>query len=137
MKDLTNFLEVNIENLDLIDRLYNLKILIKPKLEKIIEENLLSTWYTIQGDTTQYSFTGTTGTINLDAWDTVLEGEINITFYAQDSVGNIGIETVTVIKRIPSPPSIPGYNMYLLLAIFFIALIITLRGKHLNSAIKN
>ena len=130
MKDLTNFLEVNIENLDLIDRLYNLKILIKPKLEKIIEENLLSTWYTIQGDTTQYSFTGTTGTINLDAWDTVLEGEINITFYAQDSVGNIGIETVTVIKRIPSPP-------YLLLAIFFIALIITLRGKHLNSAIKN
>jgi len=96
----------------------------------ITEVNLDSTWYTIQGNVTQYPLTGTIGTIDQDAWNAALEGQITIIFYAQDRAGNIGTETVIVIKRIPSQPSIPGYNMYLLYGIVFIGLIITLQKKH-------
>ncbi|MBY8983842.1 MAG: right-handed parallel beta-helix repeat-containing protein [Candidatus Lokiarchaeota archaeon] len=96
----------------------------------ITEENLVSTWYTLDGGITNYTFSGTIGTIGQDTWNIALEGEINITFYAQDIVGNIGIESVTIIKRIPSPPSIPGYNIYLIFSSLFIALIITLEEKH-------
>ncbi|HEC40237.1 hypothetical protein LCGC14_0985080 [marine sediment metagenome] len=100
----------------------------------IIEEDLALTWYTISDLSLiiliAYYFTGTTGTIDQDRWDIALEGQITITFYSQDSAGNIGTETVIVIKRIPSPPSIPGYNMYLLYGIVFIGLIITLQKKH-------
>jgi len=86
----------------------------------ITEANLESTWYTINGGTTNHTFPGTIGTINQDAWTIALEGEISITFYARDRAGYIGTESVTVIKRIPSQsqPAISGYNMYVLLGIF-------------------
>ena len=96
----------------------------------IIEENLVSTWYTLEGVAGTFSFTGLTGTIDQGIWDSVPQGEISITFYAEDGAGNIGTETVIVIKRVPSAPSIPGYNLYFLLGIVFIGLIITLQKKH-------
>jgi len=96
----------------------------------IIEENLVSTWYTLEGVAGTFSFTGLTGTIDQGIWDSVPQGAISITFYAEDGAGNIGTETVIVIKRVPSAPSIPGYNLYFLLGIVFIGLIITLQKKH-------
>ncbi|KKM83225.1 hypothetical protein LCGC14_1311560 [marine sediment metagenome] len=96
----------------------------------INEANLVSTWYTKDGGLTNYTFSGTIGTINQDAWDTALEGQITITFYAQDAAGNIGTETVIVIKRIPSESSISGYNIYLLYGVIFIGLIISMKKKH-------
>ncbi len=96
----------------------------------IIDEDLAFTWYTINGSLIQYLFTGSIGTIDQGAWDVILEGEINITFYAQDRAGNIGTETTIVIKRIPPPASIPGYNVYLLYGVIFLGIIITLQRKH-------
>jgi len=83
----------------------------------IIEEDLVSMWYIIEGNLTQYPFIGVTGTISQEAWDKVIEGNVTITFYAQDRIGNIGVESIIVIKRIPSQPSILGYNLFLLLCV--------------------
>lgn len=84
----------------------------------IIEEDLVSTWYTIEGIAGTFSFTGLTGTINQDAWDDAPEAEITITFYALDRAGNIGSESVVVIKSISSTePVIPGYNIFLILGV--------------------
>ena len=99
----------------------------------IIEDDVINTtWYVIQGSITQYPFTGTIGTIDQDAWNIALEGQINIVFYAQDRAGNIGTETIIIIKGIPTQPSIPGYNIFLLYTIVFFALIITLQKKQIR-----
>ncbi len=132
-----NFTSVNIIKDTLLPEI----LILSPNLNDILginpptfelsinESNLVSMWYTIDGGITNYTFTGTIGTIDQDAWNAALEGQITITFYAQDSAGNIGTETVIVIKRIPSQPSIPGYNIYLLFGIVFIGLIITLQKR--------
>ena len=90
----------------------------------IIEEDLVSTWYTIEGIAGTFSFTELTGTINQDAWDDAPKGDITITFYALDRAGNIGNESVIVIKRIPSEPIIPGYSLFLVSGILSVAVII-------------
>ncbi|MFW9829564.1 MAG: hypothetical protein ACFFEY_18465 [Candidatus Thorarchaeota archaeon] len=90
----------------------------------IIEEDLDSTWYTIEGVDGIFSVTGLTGTIDQTEWDNTLEGQITITFYAQDRAGNTGIESVTVIKSIPSQPSVPGYNLFYLFGILSVVVII-------------
>ena len=90
----------------------------------IIEEDLASTWYTIEGVAGTFSFTGLTGIIDQDAWDDAPEGEITITFYAIDGAGNLGSENVVVIKSIPSKPEISGFNLFLLLGILAVASIL-------------
>ena len=97
----------------------------------IIEENLISTWYTLEGVAGTFSFTGLTGTIDQGIWDSV-QGEISITFYAEDGAGNIGTESVIVIKSIPSQPGtpgIPGYNISIVLLGIFSITIISLLKK--------
>jgi parallel beta-helix repeat protein len=95
----------------------------------ILEENLVSTWYTLEGVVGTFSFTGLTGTIDQGIWDSIPQGEISITFYAEDGAGNIGIESVIVIKSIPSQPEIPGYNISIMLLGFFSITIISLLKK--------
>ncbi len=90
----------------------------------IIEKNLESTWYTIDGGITNYSFSGLTGTFNQDAWDNSLEGDITITFYAQDRARNLESKTIIVNKSLPSLPAILGYNLFFLLGILSIVSII-------------
>ena len=90
----------------------------------IIEEDLVSTWYTIEGVAGTFSFTGLTGSIDRDAWDDAPKGEITITFYVVDRAGNIGSESIVVIKSIPSEPAIPSYNVFLLFGILVIVLIL-------------
>ncbi len=95
----------------------------------INESNLVSTWYTIDGGITNYTFSGFTGIVNLTAWEAALEGPINITFYAQDIAGNMKTTTVSVIKRFPSEMFIPGYNIYFLYGIVFIIGFLNLRKR--------
>ncbi|MCK4382791.1 MAG: hypothetical protein KAW66_05800, partial [Candidatus Lokiarchaeota archaeon] len=92
----------------------------------IIEEDLISMWYIIEGNITQYPFIGVTGTISQEAWDHAIKGDVTITFYAQDRAGNIGIESIIVIKSTPSQPqpSIKGYNLFFLLGVLSVVIII-------------
>ena len=81
----------------------------------IVEENLKSTWYTIDNLSGTFPFSDLTGIISQNVWSYLPEGPVNISFYAQDEAGNIGSESVIVIKRIPS--QIPGYNLLFLLGV--------------------
>ncbi len=66
----------------------------------LIEPNLNSTWYTLDNDATNITFTGLNGTINQDEWQKKSEGQITITFYARDYDGNTGSSFVIVRKQI-------------------------------------
>lgn len=81
------------------------------------EINLVEMWYTIEGIIGNFSFTELTGSIDQDAWDSVPQGEITITFYIKDIVGNIVTKSVVVIKRIPSQSVISGYNLFFLIGV--------------------
>ena len=83
----------------------------------IIEDYLIDTWYTLDGGTTNTTFTELTGTINQDQWDNVAVGDVTIAFYARDIAGNIGSQQVTLKKVLPSA-IIPGPNLLLLLGTF-------------------
>jgi hypothetical protein len=81
----------------------------------IFEENLESMWYTIENISGNFHFTELIVNIDQDGWTAVSQGNITITFYAQDGAGNIGMESVIVIKKIPF--EIPGYNLLFLLGV--------------------
>ncbi|MFX1313869.1 MAG: purple acid phosphatase family protein [Promethearchaeota archaeon] len=98
----------------------------------IIEEDLVSTWYIIEGIVGTFTFTGLPVAINQDAWDDASEGEITITFYALDRAGNMGSERVVVIKSIPSKLEFPGYNLFLLLG-FLVVISILISKKVKNN----
>ncbi len=61
-----------------------------------------SMWYSLNGGITNYTFYDN-GTISLEAWEAVLDGTVKITFYANDTEGNIGFNEVTVYKDMHLP----------------------------------
>lgn len=97
----------------------------------IIEGDLISIWYTIEGSIIQYPITGLTGTIDQDVWNDIPQGEVTISFYAQDRAGNIGTESIVVTKSIPSPspPVISGYSIFLLVGVISIVLAISIKKQ--------
>jgi len=56
-----------------------------------------TTWYTVDGGLTKYIFT-VNESLNTDAWNNALNGLINITFYANDTLGNLNSTSVSVYK---------------------------------------
>jgi parallel beta-helix repeat protein len=69
----------------------------------IVELNLDTIWYTLDGGGTNYTITGLTGTFNHLAWEALSEGNFTIRFYANDTAGNIGSADITVGKDISAP----------------------------------
>jgi len=69
----------------------------------IIEGNLNTTWYTLDGGSTNYTFSGTIGTINQTFWDTLGDGIVIIRFYANDTLGNRAFKDLTIRKDTDSP----------------------------------
>jgi len=67
---------------------------------RIIDENLDKMWYTLAGDLTKYFFLEN-GT--LEGWSGLSDGQINITFYANDSAGNLNSAFVKVKKDTSIP----------------------------------
>ena len=62
-------------------------------------------WYRLQNgtETTTNTTFITNGTINSTLWGTFGDGEINIQFYGNDSMGNIGFTEVNIYKDILGP----------------------------------
>ena len=107
---------------------------------KISELNLDSSWYTLDNGITNYTFSGTFGTIDPTAWSNAAIGIVNITFYANDTYGNIGQAGISIIKENPpedpiipddEPPevAIPFGNFFILITILSIASIL-ISEKH-------
>ncbi len=59
------------------------------------------TWYTIGTSPTRYYFTGKTVTIDEAAWAALPAGEVTITFYANDTLGNLRTYPMTITKILP------------------------------------
>jgi len=72
----------------------------------IQEVNLKDTWYTLEGISGEFHFTGTVGLIDQNSWNSISEGLITIMFHAKDYAGNVGIQEVEVIKNLPPLPII-------------------------------
>jgi hypothetical protein len=99
----------------------------------VTDDHLDMIWYSFDGGLTTYT---TNTSFNQLAWSALPEGNITITFYANDTLGNEASEYVTVVKEIsqPSLPEIPGYNILLLLGIVstIAVIIVKKRLNHLN-----
>ena len=61
----------------------------------ITEDNLNQYWYTLEGGSPIY-ITSTTGTIDTTEWGNLLDGSVEIIFYAEDAAGHVGSDSVTV-----------------------------------------
>ena len=98
---------------------------------EIIEPHIDKMWYTINNGTNIF-FT-LNGTINQALWNTLLEGNVSIRFYANDTLGWIGFQEVIIVKKHSqsSLPEIPGYDLLFLLGIISTLSIIIIR-KRLN-----
>ena len=93
----------------------------------VIDDNLGTEWYTIDGGVTNFTISGLTGYIDSTAWNNAPMGAVTIRFYSRDLAGNEVYQEVVVIKQSPSqPPSILGYDMVILISVlsFFSVLII-------------
>ena len=91
----------------------------------IIDTNLDSIWYTLDGGTTNSTPVSAIGTINQAMWNAVGNGTVTIQFYANDTAGNLNYEEVIVYKDIIEPSiiinspnpndlfgsSAPGYDL--------------------------
>ncbi|TET04898.1 MAG: hypothetical protein E3J90_00735, partial [Promethearchaeota archaeon] len=64
----------------------------------IVDGNLGTTGYTLDGGATNYNFTGTSGTISQGRWDDRPNGIVTIRFYAFDTQGNLNYSEVSVRK---------------------------------------
>ncbi|MHA1985364.1 MAG: hypothetical protein ACW98D_01880, partial [Promethearchaeota archaeon] len=69
----------------------------------ITEGNLDSIWYSLDGGITNSSVVGASGTINQALWDAISDGTATITFWANDTLGNLGISTVDIQKDTSGP----------------------------------
>jgi parallel beta-helix repeat protein len=96
--------------------------------------SIVSRWYTLDGGINNYSFTGLTNTISSIAWEAAPEGDITLTFYAEDEIGNIGDISRIIIKdlsEIPpeTPPGIFGYNLIALIGVISVITAILIRKR--------
>ncbi len=81
---------------------------------ELSDVNLNKTWYVLNSVATRYYFTQNS-TINNTAWLNVIDGAVNISFYANDLIGNINSLSV-IVRKDSSAPSIeiitPSNNQF-------------------------
>ncbi|MFW9819462.1 MAG: hypothetical protein ACFFE5_07615, partial [Candidatus Thorarchaeota archaeon] len=59
-------------------------------------------WYSLDGGLTNTIFT-TNGSINQVIWDSIGDGNVNIRFYSNNSIGTIGYSEVSILKDVYAP----------------------------------
>jgi len=69
----------------------------------IIESNLQSTWYSLDGGVTNITFTGLTDAIDQVEWNNFGNGTVTLTIYANDTGGHSNVIEVLLRKDILSP----------------------------------
>jgi len=67
---------------------------------EVIESNLHKLWYSLDGGLTNVSFT-LNGSLDSQEWSKLSNGVIRITFYSNDTLGNISKKEITIIKNDP------------------------------------
>ncbi|MFX1586770.1 MAG: ABC transporter substrate-binding protein [Promethearchaeota archaeon] len=100
---------------------------------EITESNLDSVWYTMDNGVNNVTITSYSGILDETLWNALPYGIVSITFYANDTAGNVGDSTVLVYKNEPTaePDRIPGPSPILLLTIVLLGIIgLTWQRKH-------
>jgi len=69
----------------------------------IVESNLDSIWYTLDGGGTNITTSSLSGTIDQTEWNKLGNGTVTIQFYASDLAGHINTSQVLVLKDIIAP----------------------------------
>jgi len=69
---------------------------------EVTDDSLDTMWYTIDGGATNITFT-INGTIDQNNWTVLADGPITIFFYANDTGGNTGFDSVVVNKDTGNP----------------------------------
>jgi hypothetical protein len=67
----------------------------------VTDDHLDSIWYSLDEGLTTHDITSN-ATIDQTVWAALSEGSITITFYANDTLGNLSFEDVSITKSIPS-----------------------------------
>jgi len=107
-----------------------------PNYDVSIEEftTIESAWYTFDGInnfTFQVdAFHDANGMLNQGAWDDVPYGDVTITFFAEDFVGNIGHNEV-LVKKIRQEPEIHGFYLIPFVSVIVILTVIIIKKKKL------
>ncbi|MBD3256260.1 MAG: hypothetical protein GF383_14275 [Candidatus Lokiarchaeota archaeon] len=60
-------------------------------------------WYEIGESDKKHFFSGTTGAINQQSWSDLPNGSVRLTFYVNDTLGNVGLAEIDVLKDFYSP----------------------------------
>ena len=77
----------------------------------------------------KYFFESNTS-IDSNAWNSLSDGSVTISFYANDTAGNSAYQEITIVKdTYTPPPEIPGYNLIIIILGIFGISIIFLRKK--------
>jgi len=71
----------------------------------ILESELDTSWYSLDGGTTNITFSGSVGIISQAEWDKKGDGLVTIEFFANDSMSLGGSSEVSVYKDITAPTS--------------------------------
>ncbi|MFW9970014.1 MAG: DUF2341 domain-containing protein [Candidatus Odinarchaeota archaeon] len=69
----------------------------------VIDANLDSIWYSLDGGTTNSTPVSASGTIDQTMWSAIANGTVPIRFYANDTLGHVNYEEVIVRKDIINP----------------------------------
>jgi len=69
----------------------------------VVELNIDSMWYSLDGGSTNITFQELTGTINQNEWDKCGNGTVSINFYVKDEADNEGSAQVTIRKEATPP----------------------------------
>lgn len=69
----------------------------------VIEENIVSIWYTLDGGATNITITELSDFIDFDTWVATPEGPVTLEFYVKDILGNIAMDKLTITKDVTNP----------------------------------
>jgi parallel beta-helix repeat protein len=105
----------------------------------INESNIFQFWFKINDSSTSQFISVVSGNnvfaMDSSIWDAIPDGHVLISFYMNDTVGNSGTISVTIIKDTStspppgSPPGIPGYGLGLLIGIVSIISVISIAKR--------
>jgi len=117
-----------------------------PEIRLTISDTTLNTtWYSIVGTTDTFEFTPSSGTtiviIDDAAWDALSNGQVTIIFYANDSLGKISSDSITINRNVPEPFDFIAFLlgpigltiMGIIVAIIVIVIVVKRRKTHKTS----
>ncbi len=87
---------------------------------RVNDSNPDKMWYSLNG-AKNITFT-TNGTLNEGEWGSLPDGTVELTFYANDTAGNVGSESIELVKE-TSSDQIPGYPLLIIVPMALLTMV--------------